>query len=401
MFWFEIYCRVYQAVMRLVAYLLPWRRQVILSGPGSLRQLPLLISQRRIQSVLLVTDKGVTALGLLTGLQADLDQAGIRCAIYDQTHPNPTIENIEAALLIYRQESCQGIIAAGGGSPIDCAKGVAARLARPRKPIARMRGLLKVLGFIPPLFVVPTTAGTGSESTIVAVIMDAQSHEKYAITDISLLPHVAVHEPGLTTGLPPHLTATTGLDALTHAVEAYIGQSNTPQTRRWAKEACALIFQHLPRAWDDGQDLQARAAMQQAAYLAGRAFTRAYVGNVHAMAHALGGLYAVPHGLANAVLLPHVLAFYGEDVSRPLAELADHVGLGGAGDSTPHKAALFLDSIRKLNATLQIPDKIVQIQAADLPLLVERSFREANPFYPVPRIIQRGEFRQLFEQLQP
>lgn len=399
MFLFQPYCRAFQRIMYLFAFILPWRTQTIESGPGCLARLPDLVAARGLRTILFVTDRSLTRLGLPDPLLAALDQADITVVLYDQTATNPTIVNIEDALRLYKVHACQGIIAFGGGSPIDCAKGVAARVARPRKSIRQMRGLLKVLGRIPPLFVVPTTSGTGSEATIVAVIHDPDTREKYAITDISLMPHVALLDPLLTRGLPPPITATTGMDALTHAVEAYIGQSNTRLTRQKALAATGLVFRCLENAFHDGTDLAARTGMQQAAYQAGVAFTRAYVGNVHAIAHALGGLYGVPHGLANAIVLPYVLEVYGPAVHKPLAELADQVGIGRSAASHRQKAEMFIDAIRQFNRNMNIPTQVAELQSADWPLLVERTFKEANPFYPVPRILSRAEIQKLYERL--
>lgn len=261
-------------------------------------------SGKRDREVLIVTDKGIVSLGLLNGLLQDLADTGIRYVVYDNTVPNPTIDNIEEALEAYKKEECQGIIAVGGGSSMDCAKGVGARIARFNKTIPKMKGQFKVLKKLPPLFAVPTTAGTGSETTVAAVTTDSRTHEKYAINDLSLIPHYAVLDPVLTVKLPPSITATTGIDALTHAVEAYIGQRNTTQTILQARTAVELIFENLYEAYQNGENLVAREKMQKASFLAGAAFTRAYVCNVYAIAHTLGGFYSVPHGLANSVLLP-------------------------------------------------------------------------------------------------
>ena len=201
----------------------------------------------------------------------------------------------------------------------------------------------------------------------------------------------AVLDTLLTVNLPPQITATTGVDALTHAVEAYIGRSNTKQTRRDARDAVKLIYDYLYAAYTDGSDLTARAKMQEAAFLAGAAFTRAYVGYVHAIAHNLGGFYSVPHGLANAVILPYILEYFGSSIHRQLAELADLVGLGGGEETLAGKAQRFIEWVKDLNRRMDIPTKIQGIKEQDIPLMAERAYQEAHPLYPVPKLMSRQE----------
>jgi len=394
---FKIFCRIYQFIFRTAAYCLPWRKPELLEGEGSVARLPELIKKKGISSVLLVTDGMIMSLGLTDGLQEALQKADIKTAIYDKTVPNPTLDNIEEAYTLYKENNCKGIIAFGGGSPMDCAKGVGVRAARPRTNIKRMRGLLKVLVPLPPLYAVPTTAGTGSETTVAAVVVDSNTKEKYAIMDPTLIPRVAVLDPLLTLKLPPFVTATTGMDALTHAIEAYIGGSNTKQTREMAKMATILVFDNLYTAFEDGTNVNARANMLKAAFFGGVAFTRAYVGNVHAVAHALGGKYNVAHGLANAVILPHVLDDYGTSVYKPLAELADLIRLPGETDE--QKAKAFIAAIRELNAKMGIPTTIDKIIEDDIPYLSNHSYKEANPTYPVPRIFSRADFTSVYLRL--
>lgn len=394
---YRMYCRTYQGVLRLASSILPWRKPELLEGENSLSMLPKLIKGQGIESVLIVTDAGITSIGLMDDFLQDLREEGINLFIFDKTIPNPTIDNIEEALHMYKENHCQGIVAFGGGSPMDCAKGVGARVARPKKSIPQMKGVLKVMKKLPPLFAIPTTAGTGSETTLAAVVSNSETHEKYAIMDTSLIPHYAVLDPLLTVKLPPHITAATGMDALTHAVEAYIGKSNTKETIKCSRDAVKLIFENLFAAYTNGSNLTARKNMQKAAYLAGIAFTRAYVGNVHAIAHTLGGFYAVPHGLANAIVLPYVLEYYGESVHQPLAELAKLVGIGDQNDSIEKKAKQLIEAIKKLNEDMNIPKKVNGIVEDDIPLMVERALSEANPLYPVPKILSKEEMFQLYQ----
>ncbi|WP_453996677.1 iron-containing alcohol dehydrogenase [Bacillus nitroreducens] len=396
---YKLYCRSFQTVMKMASYMLPWREPELVEGEKSVLKLPTLIKSQEIDCVLIVTDEGIVSLGLMDDFLTGLASEEINYVIYNKTVPNPTIANIEEALQLYKANNCKGIVAFGGGSPIDCAKSVGARLARPNKTIKQMKGVLKVLKKMPPLFVVPTTAGTGSEATLAAVVSDSKTHEKYAIMDTSLIPHFAVLDPLLTVKLPPHITSTTGIDALTHAIEAYIGKSNTKETKQWSVEAVKLIFDNLYEAYRNGENMAARRNMQKAAYLAGMAFTRAYVGYVHAIAHTLGGNYGVPHGLANAIILPYVLEYYGESVYTPLAELADIVGISEQTDSIEQKAKKFIRAIRELNERMEIPSVINCIIDHDIPVLVERALKEANPLYPVPRILYKQDMLKLIQMI--
>ncbi len=391
----ELYPRSYQQVLRLGMKVLKTPKPTLLEGENSLLQLPQLILSKGIKSVLIVTDKGITSIGLMNSLLQQLTEKNISYVIFDETVPNPTIQNIEDGRALYIANSCEGIIAFGGGSPIDCAKGIAARISRPKKTIPQMKGMFKVLKDMPPFFAVPTTAGTGSEATVAAVISNPETHEKYPIMDYFLVPHYAVLDPNLTVNLPKHITSTTGMDALTHAVEAYIGRSNTNETREFSREAIQLIFDNLLVAYNEPHNIEARANMQRASYLAGMAFTRAYVGNVHAIAHTLGGFYNVPHGLANAVIMPYILEYYGEAAHKPLAELSDLVGLA-TGKSEKEQAEAFIEWIKEMNRQMEIPTKIKGIQKKDIPMMAKRALAEANPLYPVPKIMTIKEMAYMY-----
>lgn len=394
---YNFYARAVQSILWIVFSIIPWPKPELLEGPNSTARLPKLIDSLGIGSVLIVTDQGISALGLMDPLLVELEKAGIAFHIYDKTVPNPTIDNIEEALVLYKTYRCLGLIAFGGGSSIDCAKGVACRVARPYKTVPQLKGLMKVHKKLPPLFAIPTTAGTGSETTVAAVVTNSLTHEKYPINDLSLIPRYAVLDPVITVGLPPHITATTGMDALTHAVEAYIGRSNTRETEEMARKAIKLIFENLYQAYVDGTNLTARDKMQKAAFYAGIAFTRAYVGYVHAVAHTLGGFYGVAHGLANAVILPYVLEKFGPSAHKRLAELADLVGITQPTDSDAQKAEKFIEAIKRMNREMGIPDKIEgKIQDQDIPLMAERANQEAYPLYPVPRIMRTSELAEIY-----
>ena len=396
---YKLYCRAFQNIFKFSSTFLPWREPKLLTGANSLLQLPAHLNNINVDKVLIVTDKDLMSIGLLDELLEHLQNANIKYFIYDKTIPNPTITNIEDALQLYHANDCNGIIAFGGGSPMDCAKGVGARVARPNKSIPQMRGVLKIRKKTPPLFAVPTTAGTGSEGTIAAVVSNNETHEKYALIDHSLFPQVAVLDPLLTVKLPKHITSTTGMDALTHAVEAYIGKANTKETKQNSRAAVKLIFDNLYESYANGSNVDARANMLKASYLAGLAFTRAFVGNVHAIAHTLSGFYSTPHGLANAIILPHVLAYYGEAVYEPLAELADLIEITHPSDSVQQKAEKFITAIRKLNEDMEIPTTISCILEKDLPIMIDRALKEANPLYPVPVIFSKDDMLHIYRTI--
>ncbi|MFI3142389.1 MAG: iron-containing alcohol dehydrogenase [Clostridia bacterium] len=382
----KAFYRAYQQTFRIAMCAFDWSEPELLEGPGAVLQLPALIKSKNLEKVLIVTDKNLISFKLLDGLFEKLDESGIEYVIYDGTQVNPSIENIEEATALYKANDCQGIIAFGGGSPMDCAKVTGARVANPKKSVKQLRGLLKVWHKVPPFFAVPTTAGTGSEVTLAAVVSDLETHEKYAINDPHLRPKYAVLDAALTVGLPKHVTSTTGMDALTHAVEAYIGKSNVKLTEQYAIDAVDMIYKSLKRAYDDGTDLEARGTMLKASYWAGMAFTRAYVGYVHAIAHNLGGMYHVPHGLANAIILPHILEYYGESAHARLATLAEVSGVMTTG-SDKEKAEAFIQSIKDLNESMDIPSHFDMIKEEDIPTIVKRALKEGNPLYPVPKIM--------------
>ncbi len=383
--------RIYQNVFKIAMCFMDWSEPQLLEGNGSVLELPEFIKGKGLNKILVVTDKGLMGLHLLDPMFEKLKEVGIDYVVYDGVQPNPTIPNIEECRELYVSNGCQGIIAFGGGSPMDCAKAAAARVVKPKQQVRAMRGYLKVLKKLPPFFAVPTTAGTGSETTVAAVVTDPETHEKNAINDICLRPKYAVLDPALTVGLPPHITSTTGMDALTHAVEAYIGKSNTKATIKYAEDATRLIHENLEKAYADGKDLEARGNMLKGSYLAGCAFTQAFVGYVHAIAHNLGGLYGTPHGLANAVILPYVLDWYGDAAYPQLAKLADIIGITTPSMSTAEKGKAFIAEVRRMNAAMNIPEKFDFIKEEDMPTLVKRALKEGNPGYPVPKIMDAAD----------
>ncbi|MDD3192181.1 MAG: iron-containing alcohol dehydrogenase [Bacilli bacterium] len=394
---YRLMARTIQLMYRIAAHFLDWRKPELIISEDSMAILAKLLKDKNLRPVLIVTDKKIMAMGLLDHLLNQLKKKEIAYIIFDETVPNPTIENIEVARKRYIENECKAIIGFGGGSAIDCAKGVGARIARPKKSIPQMKGQLKVGKKTPPIIAIPTTAGTGSEATLAAVVTNPKTQEKYAINDVHLIPSYAIHDPLLTVKLPAQLTATTGMDALTHAVEAYIGKSNTKETKKYAIKAVKLIFEHLEEAYFNPSNMEARSKMLKASYYAGLAFTRAYVGNVHAIAHTFGGFYNVPHGLANAIILPYVLTYYGKKVDKQLSELADLVDIRPQGKQK--KSQAFIEEIKKMNTRMKIANKIEIDSKEQIANMVERAYQEANPLYPVPKILSKKDFTNLYNQI--
>ncbi len=389
------FCRAFQCCFAVGAHFLPWRRPKVYAGPGSLLRAADILRENGLRRPFVVASRRQCADEHFRALQETLDEQDILLSIFSAVETDPSVETVERIASQYRLDRCDCFLVIGGGSPMDAAKAAAARLARPEKTVPQLGGLLKVRRRVPPLIAVPTTAGTGSETTIAAVVTDG--HHKYAISDLCLIPRYAILDPTLSTGLPPRITAETGMDALTHAVEAYLSRFyNTGMTRALAESAVMAIFTHLERAYRDGASLDDRAAMLQASFDAGAAFTRASVGNVHAIAHTLGGLYGVPHGLANAVLLPLVLEDYGAAAYPRLAHLAGLLGLKGDTEETRAKA--FIAEIRAMNARMNVPDRLDCIRDEDIPLMARWAAQEANPVYPVPVIYDEARFARVIER---
>lgn len=389
----HICCRAYQGVFRAALPFLPYREPEILHR---CEELPDTLKQHKIKKILIVTDPGIVACGLMTKITSVLAKEKISYSVYDQTSANPTVRNVEEALALYQKEHCKALLAIGGGSAMDCAKALGARIACPKKTLGQLKGTLHVLHRIPLLIAVPTTAGTGSENTLAAVITDSEKKHKYVLNDFVLIPRYAILDAELTYSLPPHLTATTGMDALTHAVEAYIGRSTTKETREKALLAVKTIYQNIETAYHDGHNHAAREQMLNAAYLAGFAFSRSYVGYVHAVAHSLGGQYNIPHGLANAVLLPEVLESYGSCIHQKLHILGCAAGVCTEQDSIKAGAGKFIASIRTLNKNMGIPDFLSGIQESDIETMSVHAAKEANPLYPVPKLMTRRELEAFY-----
>lgn len=389
----KFYCRTFQTGLKIALPLLPYRKPNI---AGSVKAIPDILRKHGCDRILIITDAGIMKLGLTKRLEKVLAQNQIPYYIYDKTVANPTTANVAEALELYHANNCNAIIGFGGGSSMDCAKAVGARIAKPKQSLAKMKGILKVLKKLPLLIAIPTTAGTGSETTLAAVITDAETRYKYAINDFPLIPKYAVLDPKVTLSLPPSITAATGMDALTHAIEAYIGRSTTYGTRKNSLMAVKLIFRNIDKAYATGSDIDARRNMLHASFYAGCAFTKSYVGYVHAIAHSLGGEYNVPHGLANAVLLPFMLEAYGPCIHKKLYQLSVAAGVSEKGAPYNVAAAEFIEAIKDMKKRFNIGDTVKEIRDEDIPKLAHYADKEGNPLYPVPVLMDAKELEQFY-----
>ena len=384
----------------VVTGLLPIPQPMLLVGPGASRRLGQALCGFGHKKILIVTDRVVAEMGLPDALTKALAEGGTAHVIFDAITPDAPIPLIEQGIAFYRKEGCDAIVAFGGGSPMDAAKTLALAVAN-KKPPRQLVGYFKGLRHPVPLYAVPTTAGTGSEVTVAAVVSDPKTNRKLVIADTRLVPAMAALDPSLMTGLPRHVTAATGMDALTHAIEAFIGNWSTGYTDRMALAAVGMIYDNLRIAYRNGKNLAAREQMALASTYAGLAFTRANVGYVHAIAHQLGGKYHTPHGLANAIMLPHVLKFLSPAIIKKLAVLAVRAKAGNEGERAAVRAKKFLVSIDALSRDLGIPRHLDALREADIPELAKAACWEADTNYPVPRYMSPGTCEELLRQVLP
>ncbi len=397
MFIKRVLFRIYQKIMYLLSFFISFKEPEVVFEANAIFRISGILQRKEINEVFIVTDEFLATTKSFKAFLNNLKERGINFYIYDKTKPNPSIKLIEDAYYEYKKQGLEAIIAYGGGSVIDLAKVVGAKVARPKKAITKFKGTLKILKKIPLLIAVPTTIGTGSEATLAAVVSNKETQEKFAIMDSVLMPKYAILDVEIVKTLPKKLIAETGMDALTHAIEAYIGKANTRKTKKAAIEAIELIMNNLTKAYD--YDLEALKNMQIAAYKAGVAFTRAYVGNVHAIAHTISGYYDKGHGYTNAVILPFVLEYYGKSIEKKLGQLADVLELSSVDDNHV-KSRLFVDEILKLRAKLNIDNDFNGlIKSTDIEGMVNNAYNEANPLYPVPMIFNKNDFRKLFNKI--
>ncbi|HZR83702.1 MAG TPA: iron-containing alcohol dehydrogenase [Candidatus Binatia bacterium] len=403
--WFDLRILAYRALKPLqwpVSRVVAIPRPAAFVGPDSAIRLCAMIGNSGARRVMIVTDAVLVQLGLIEPIRSALAGHGIDVAVHDAITPDPTYPVLEAGLQAVRAHRSDAILAVGGGSVIDAAKVIDAMAVTGKRP-EKLLGVLKVSKPMLPLYAIPTTAGTGSEVTVAAVVTDPVKHAKAAVIDPKLVPTATALDPTLMRGMPPAITAATGLDALTHAVEAYVNRWPHAETKAHCLSATRMIFSNLPRAYAHGDDLAAREAMAIAAYYAGLAFTKAYVGWVHAFSHKIGGMYGVPHGLANAITLPYVLDFLASEpaVQARLADLAVAIGAGQADEPASALAVRFIERVRELNRTVGIPDKIAALRPGDVPEIARAAMIEAHRDYPVPKNMTLEEAEALLGRMLP
>ncbi len=384
----------------LVTRHLPIPQPLLLVGPGASARLGQAIGDFAHRRVLVVTDAVIAGLGLMKPFTDALVASGTDFVVFDRVTPDAPIPLVEQGIAYFEDEGCDAIVAFGGGSVIDAAKVIGLAAANAKHP-SELVGYFKGRHGPVPIYAVPTTAGTGSEVTVAAVISDPEKRTKLVVADLRLVPRMAALDPCLMTGLPTAITAATGMDALTHAVEACIGLWSTESTDRMALAAVAMIYRNLPLACADGQDLHAREQMALASTYAGLAFTHANVGNVHAIAHQLGGRYHTPHGLANAIMLVPVLRWCAAAVQPKLARLALRAGLGGPGEPESALASKFVDSVAAMNRAIGIPQRLDALREDDIPALAEAACHEADTNYPVPRVMTQADCEALLREVLP
>lgn len=394
-----MFIRIYQFLFSRVSKLLTIPSPELISRPGALADILTSTDVNKNDKFLIVSDPMLEKLGLVKKLTDILDKENTTYTIFTNLQQNPSIKNVEDGLLEFKKSNCTSVIALGGGSPMDCAKGILARISSPNRTIRQMKGLFKVKGKTPYFIAIPTTAGTGSETTVVAVITDTDTHEKFAVNDFKLVPNLAILDAELMVGLPRGITAATGMDALTHTIEAYTNIYHGKDTEDLALKGAKLIFENLEKAYNNGSNLVARQNMSTASFYAGRAFTKDYVGYIHAIAHNLGGLYGVPHGLANAIILPHLLEHFGASIYKRLGDISDYCNLMPKDNNEKEKANNLISKIRSMNSNMGIPSTIKELKKDDIPLIVKRALKEAHPDYPVPLLFSKSEFTKIVEGL--
>ena len=390
----KAYCRVFQNVFKFALPLLPYRNPKII---GSVKGIPEVLEKRNYNNVLIITDAGIRSLGLTERLEQTLKRSCISYHIYDKTVANPTTVNVDEALHMYLDNDCQAIIGFGGGSSMDCAKATAARIAKPHQSLAQMKGILKIHKKLPLLIAIPTTAGTGSETTLAAVITDAETRHKYAINDFPLIPRYAVLDPKVTLSLPPFITATTGMDALTHAIEGYTTKAAWEMTDMFHLKAIELISKSLRGAVENTKE--GREGMALGQYIAGMGFSNVGLGIAHSMAHTLGAVYDTPHGVACAMMLPIVMEYNADCTGEKYREIARAMGVKGVDEMSQdeyRKAAI--DAVKKLSVDVGIPTKLEAIKEEDLQFLAESAHADAcAPGNPKDASVE--DLKELFRKI--
>lgn len=367
----------------------------LIKGKGTTEKISKLLGDKGIKKPLIVTDEVIFNLGLLDKMIVSLEENGIEYVLYKGVIPDPTFSIVQAAMEVCKLNNCDGVIAFGGGSTLDTAKTVAACATNGYVDPVKLAGMFKVRKQPLPFIAIPTTAGTGSEVTIVAVVSDSKTHRKITIIDPKLSASDTILDPELTAVLPGQITTTTGLDAFTHAIEAYVSGFATSMTDKMALKAIRLIADNLEKSYKEPDNLELRENLLVASMYAGQAFTRTYVGYVHAFSHNIGGKYGVAHGLGNAVLLPHVMEDAKVNAQLRFANLSDFLQLADMECTQEQKADAFVQYLFDLNRKLDIPERLTAFPESGIEDIITGAFAEAHGTYPVPKYYTKDEARKL------
>lgn len=373
--------------VKLLTKVIQIPRPFVFIGAHSALKLCNTIEQFGAKRILIVTDQILVDLGVIQPIETELKKLGLNVSLYAEVKPDPTFQIVESGVTMAKKNSCDSILAVGGGSAIDTAKVIALSSSNNKSP-KKLLGIMKARVAALPLFVIPTTSGTGSEVTVGAVLSDNETHQKGLVIDAKLMPIATALDPMITKGMPNFITADTGLDALTHAIEAWVSTFATKESDYYAKAATKLIFDNLEKAYHDGTNLEAREAMALASHYAGIALNSTNVGYIHAFAHQLGAHYRIPHGRANAIVMPHVLAFGKDVIEKDLADMAKYVGLAQHDASQTVAANALLDKISDLLHVFNIHPQLKELKTDDFDMIIKAAFKEAHGMYSVPKYMQ-------------
>jgi alcohol dehydrogenase class IV len=378
--------------------LMPIRDTQVFTGSTGIEELAKKMAASNLKKALIVTTPGAVKRGYTTKLSEALARFGIDGAVFSNVIPDPTFATVNEGLSVLKANHCDCAIALGGGSVMDAAKALVVA-ATNDQPIDSLMGMRKGKNVPLPFYAIPTTSGTGSEVTNAAVISEDDTHTKRFMIDSRTVARAAVLDPSLSASLPKHITAETGMDALTHAMEAYISKLSHPESDALAIEAIGQIFKYLPVCYEDGGNLEARQKMAEASLTAGKAFRKAMLGYVHAISHQFGALYGTAHGLGNAILLPLVVEYSQDKVTSKLAKLAVATGLGTASMPQTQLARLVVDKLNSLNQQLNIPTKLESLKEADIPNIALRSYAEALKIHAAPKYMGKSDIKALVRKL--
>ena len=384
---------IFSPIQKIQLYMQP----KMIKGEHALLDLVDVLKEKHLTHYMIVTTPGFIKRGTLQSFFDALNQNDIQYSIFHDLKPDPEIYDVEKLKEMFIKEGCQALIAIGGGSVIDCSKAALACIQMNNLDVKTVLHTGRVSKPLSLLIAVPTTAGTGSEVTAGAVITDPIKKRKYALSHLFLIPKYAVLDASLLTSLPSKMTAYTGMDALTHAIEAYINCFNNRKTNEYALCAIKSIFQYLVPSFEDGLNKHYRLELLEASYNAGVAISNNYVGYVHAIAHGIGGMYHLQHGMINAIILPIVLEEYGSAVVSKLAKIADVVGITGTTDQD--KSKQFIQKLKDLNQIFSIPTSIPEIQEEDIHYLAIGAEKEGNPTYPTPVTWDVEQFEKVIRKI--